>query len=637
MIHKALKFTIPFTLAVTSAVFFTASVALAVDQQIAIDPLPNMKLGSGYDSKNFKVKEPCIEFNKNLERKNSSRKNTVLFTEIESKEDLASAMELSVNASVQALTPFATVNVDSKTSLATSTRSGSYYHSILATQSIHEKAKFIDTKTITFTPKAKLWLAQKNFDRFIQECGTHFIMGAEVGHDFHGTAYVKKQDTESSNNFEQEVSADVTSGSYNANVAIDYATKMDHSFGVSSISVQKITSLGDSSAPTSVVELVQQFQNFNKNVKSSDATELLYYAQEWEYLKSFPKPDYTKPISDKQKVRDMINAAYRYDAKISDINFIIQNPNMFALGIKKSQRNEQLKKLKKALSHYKNTSNDLKKKIPQCYQDFDKSCAESHEKFSNVNLEVHKKQLPKKYLFDCRPTAAHKKVFALGNIAKAIADTKNSKMDSSGETSSGYFLDQVAHDDEFGGNPAHAHGYSYFTVEDDTVYLERYVEIVEFKSEVPEGEPAQIYTANSTKFVDSSKTEVFTLQGKSDLKKKMRENCEFFRSNPIDIKPKEIIHKNDIKKILKNKHGYNDQRLAGLPNQIYGFFSAVVPNKVQSPDNTNFNLVLNKNSGLERSYRCDFYSRGKTKVFCEPQIGRKDNKDIHVYMSNVLD
>ena len=373
-----------------------------------VDPIAHTTYGHGYDTTRrvaFSKGGGCVTVDRSKTYSQGQTSSKSGFERVTSTSEIAEEMGLSVSASISAVSPSGKFSASDKADVASGTNSSQFNETILAYSFTRLKPTYLDPTYIRLKQKYIDMLKdpKQGIGAFKAECGDTFIYGIQEGREFYGTAYITKQTLEQWTKFSVEGTASYEGATVEADAAADYAKAMNQSFGSNSIKINVSRSETGLSNPSSVEQMVSQFQGYN--VGSSGGTNAVkYILSSYANADGYPIEDPLSPPSNDEKLGYMVSALWDLKALQQDASFVEGSPEMFAMGTTPKKRKARKAAITKARKAWRSEFDSLRAQAIKCVDDFTDACETLARKYRDRDPLTERSIMPTRYTSDCGQT-----------------------------------------------------------------------------------------------------------------------------------------------------------------------------------------------------------------------------------------
>ncbi len=393
-------------LAISAGAFLhTAQVNAEVPDFIEVDPVAHTTYGHGFDTTRriaFARGGGCVEIDRSKTYSQGKTSSKSGFEKVTSTSEVSEEMNLSVSASLSALVGTGKISASAKTDVASKTEASQFNETILAFSYTRLKPVYLDPTYIRLKQKYVDMLKdpKKGAGAFKAECGDTFVYGIQEGREYYATTYISKQTLKQWTKFSVAASASYDGATVTAKGAADYAKAMSNNFGGGSIKIHVNGSDTGLNSPTTVEQMVQQFESYN--AKSTDTNAVKFILSSYANADGFPIADPLSPPSNDEKLGYMVSALWDLKALQQDAGFIAGNPDMFALGTTKEKRQARQAAVRTAKAEWSSEFDTLRAKAGECLKSFKGFCDALAQKYKKRDPLAERAKLPIRYSSDCK-------------------------------------------------------------------------------------------------------------------------------------------------------------------------------------------------------------------------------------------
>ncbi len=376
---------------------------------LAVDPMPGVYYGWGYNLQTQQFSAPCVEYDASntIATATDTPPQGETYRLVENTSEVAAESNLSIKASLKILAGGGTYSANNKTSVVGKTKSSTYSLALLASSYYYQPPRFLDVNSIHFKPGiANLLTNPAGKAEFKQRCGDALVVGIQKGREFIGTATITRQDLESTSKFLTETGIGAKGAGYEANANIDYGEKMEQSFGSNNVELHVYSTGSSLTPPTKASELNDYYKKFLNTSGEPVITKL--YVQPYKVVADYP---WENPLHEPTKddyIGMMVAGLWELRAVIDDANMILDpsTRKMFAMGTTKQKRNQRVSYIQRQRDAWRREYNLLLKAALGCDKDFKNSCKGLGDFYANNRFLAEQRAaiMPDIYLSDCYKT-----------------------------------------------------------------------------------------------------------------------------------------------------------------------------------------------------------------------------------------
>ncbi len=375
-----------------------------VPSVMEIEPIDAATYGFGYDTTSrqlFASAGGCVTVNPGQTFASGQPESGSDFEQVTTSSTIAEELGLSVSASISA--SFGGFGGSAKTAVGVTsgTTSSQFSESIFAYSYNKDIPVFVNPAFVSLKPQYRAMLQDPaKIPMFRAACGDAFIYGIQDGREFYGTASVVEQSMSSFAKFSEKVEASGSGWGVSADTAVSFANALNQSFGSQNIVLKTVRS-DASPNPATVVELVNQFRAFGGQTGGKHHVRM--YVAPYSYADGYPLNDPLTPPRDDEKLIYLADALWDLKALQEDSAFILEHPEMFAMGTTPEKRNARLLAVRNAQERWKGEFDGLRAKAVPCVANFSPACATLASQYQQRDPLLERAILPIRYSSDCGP------------------------------------------------------------------------------------------------------------------------------------------------------------------------------------------------------------------------------------------
>jgi hypothetical protein len=377
--------------------------AWAIDKYLDLEPAQTLSgYGYGYDSisRTFMLRQ-CVQFGTALtdEGGGGASGSSAQFSAVTSNDQLADEMGISVGTKFSASMGVASVNASSKVDFFQKTTTNFMTKTILASYTNVDPYKYIAGDINLKAP----YLSQVGTAAFRTNCGDYVIIGEQSGRWLYGTVQLTDKDTSTESKLAAAGAIDVTYGAYSGSVNVSTVNAIKQASKTNDLLIRVVSS-GTNVMNTTIdsfLSTVNSFpgQNGAKHVYMLKAVPYESIVANW------PPSNPLAPLTAEQKLNIIAEAAAGFVALIEDSDFVIHNPNVFALGTTPAKRNARVNYVTQRRSWYQSQLDTMRNNAKSCDVDWNSSaqCENLYEKWQHWEdfAVAEYGQFPVRYTSDC--------------------------------------------------------------------------------------------------------------------------------------------------------------------------------------------------------------------------------------------
>ncbi len=371
-----------------------AKPAAAIDRTLELGPpKTRASFGSGYSTVEQEFKpQVCVTFGEEREDGQGGGSGDV-WKSISNNSELAEEMNLGVQVGFKVAMGVVKASVDTKVNFLSTTHTSFSSQTIFASRKSLDPAKFIKGDI-----KLKDEYKTLKPSEFKNKCGEFMILGMQEGSEFFGTVQFEIRDTKTLTDFSTSTKAEGSYGTYSANVAFDFAKKKDNQQKLTNLTVNVITTGGNAPA-TTIEDFEREFKAYQTNAKKA-IVKLIAVPYE-DIVADWPIKDPLAPMTADEKLDKLTEVAFAHVSLGTDVKFIKQNKDLFALGTTEKNRKAKLTAVEKLIVGYDSALEGLRKDAKGCDTDFSAKCEKLYAKWEKWEPADEYAKLPQRYTSNC--------------------------------------------------------------------------------------------------------------------------------------------------------------------------------------------------------------------------------------------
>jgi hypothetical protein len=345
-----------------------SSPAWAIDKYLELEP-PDTRatFGTGYDSlrREF-VPQECVSFGK-ARVAGGGGGDIHDMSLMSSKQRLAQAMGVGVNASFQASMGVASASASDKLGFFQATETHLLAITVLAHYQRVEPVQFIQGD-ITLKPEFK------SLDKatFREKCGDYLIIGTQSGREFFGSATLRIDDEQTLSKMVDSAHAGFDYAFVSGQVGVDYLQKMKEASSSKDLEIH-VQSTGTNRIATTMDGLIKEYQGFPTSKTPARTIKLIAIPYE-KIVVDWPKENVLAPPTDEDMLGDLATAAWNLISLDEDARFVLDHRDVFAAGTTEKKRHERFAWLEERDRWYQAQLASLRAKAKDCDVNFDHAC-----------------------------------------------------------------------------------------------------------------------------------------------------------------------------------------------------------------------------------------------------------------------
>lgn len=334
--------------------------------------------------------------------------------------DVASAVGLSVSASFSASMGFASVSASDKLSTVNTSKTSDFTQTVVASWFYYDAPQIVDPSQ---TPMLKEPAKYSTYEDFRTQCGDFFVVGVQQGRSMYGTLNLSVEDTESANSLQNDAGLSFKGGFFSGKVDVNNLEKVQQKSSSTSQQIS-VSCTGGGGCPS-----VQNLKDFAAAFKAfpskspGDKRPVKVYLQRYDDasvgnlpMAQWALAQFDQGESPTQQLIDLAQVAWNLQELMDDANYVLahskaqlpamrhEQNNLYALGTTTARRTAELAYVHALLQKYTNDLSELQNAVKntKCTpSNWPQACDAIHTKWTAMDLEGEFEKLPYRYIADC--------------------------------------------------------------------------------------------------------------------------------------------------------------------------------------------------------------------------------------------
>ncbi len=396
----------------------------SVDSFDVDPPSTAIVMGSGYNSVTGNwMTTPCVTVPSRTVQSYSNGDSSPGGSDwsiVNTRNDVANAVGLSVSASFSASMGFASVSASDKLSTVNTSKTSDFTQTVVASWFYYDPPQVIDPSQ---TPMLKEPSKFATYEDFRTQCGDFFVVGVQQGRSMYGTLNLSVEDTESANSLQNDAGLSFKAGFFSGSADVKNLSAVQQKSSSTSQQIN-VSCIGGGGCPS--VQNLADFSNAFKafpNKSTNDKRPVKVYLQRYDDasvgnlpMQQWALAEFQQGESPTQELIDLAQVAWNLQELIDDANYVLahskaqlptmrhEQNNLYALGTTPARRNAELGYVRQLLQKYQGDLGQLQGSVKSTNctpSNWPQACEAIHTKWTALNMDDEFDKLPYRYVADC--------------------------------------------------------------------------------------------------------------------------------------------------------------------------------------------------------------------------------------------